>query len=125
MTTSAIENTNILNSLPAAPGSTISSVNPNFLTLGCPGGRISFSYLFTIFMNFLIPFNPDSERILEFTREVTSIGNKTRDEVQEDHPWNLSFHSLPCNVTGSPWLSQASSNFPISRKLGNSNMDVT
>ena len=109
-TTRAIENTNILNSLPAAPESTISSANPNFLMPGWPGGRMSL-YLFNT---------------LEFTRDVISIGGKTREEAQEDQPSNanLSFHSLPYKVKGSPCLSHESSNFSISRKLENSNVDA-
>ena len=123
MMTSAIENTNILNSLPAAPPSIINSVNPNFLTPGCPGGRISLSYLFTSLVNRL---TPDSDRIPELTRDVRSIGSKTRDEAQEVHPsnLNLSFHSRPYNVTGRPCLSHLSSNFPTSRKLRNSKIEV-
>ena len=125
MTTSAIENTNIRNSLPAAPPSTISSANPNFLTPGCPGGRISLSYLFTGLVNLFTPLTPDSERTREVTRDVRSIGSETRDEAQEVQPsnFNLSFHSRPYSVTGSPCLSHVSSNFPISRKLWNSKMD--
>lgn len=126
ITTNAIENTNILSSLPAAPGSTMSSANPNFLTPGCPGGRISFSYFLTTLVKLLIPSNPDIERMLEFTRDVSSTGSEMRDESQEDQPsnLNLSFHSLPYSVTGSPCLSHVNSNLPISRKLGNSNVDV-
>ena len=126
ITTKAIENSDILSSLRAAPESTISSANPNFLTPGWPGGRMSFLYLFIILEKPLIRFSPDSVRILEFTWKVIPIGSKTREEVQEGQPSNanLSFHSLPYKVTGSPCLSHESCNFPDSRKPGNLNVDV-
>ena len=72
MTTNVIENTNVLNSFPAAPPSAIDSANPNFLTPGCPGGYMSLSYLFTSLANLFTPLSPDNERILELTRDVSS-----------------------------------------------------
>ena len=103
-TTNAIENANILKSFPAGPPSIISSVNPNFFTLGCPGGRISLSYLFTSLVNPFTLFNPDSERTLELTRDASLIGSEASDDAHELHPFdlNFSFHSRPCSVTGSP-----------------------
>ena len=126
MTTNAIENTNILKSFPAAPPSTINSANPNFLTPGWPGGRISLSYLFTNLVNPFTPLGPDHERTLELIRDASSIGSEMSDDPQEVQlfRFNLSFHSRPCSVTGSPCVSHVSSNFPTSRKFWNSKMEV-
>ena len=87
---------------------------------------MAFLYLFTILEKPLIRFSPDSVWILEFTRDVISIGSGTREEAQEDQPSNanIPFHSLPYKVTAGLCLSHESPNLPISRKLGNSNVDV-